>query len=204
MVGNGCERVSGEVTSTNFDPLVDLYGRWTTELAEEHLPIRGTLRVRYDCLDGYLIMSRSAPNSFAVLCMAKLLDRSVADSWHQVYATVNLKITASRWVQPDLTVFPRPIFGTWVPVEKAHVVCDIVSPFNRANDRIDRPAIYAEAGIPYHLYGQVDPERKFASVRLGKLVDGQYEPIAEAKVGERFEMSEPFRVSFDPIELLDL
>lgn len=40
-----------------FDPLVELYGLWTPELADRYLPIPGMPPAKYECLDGKLIVS---------------------------------------------------------------------------------------------------------------------------------------------------
>lgn len=45
------------MTRADFDPLVEFYGMWNTELAERHLPIPETHARKYECVGGYLIMS---------------------------------------------------------------------------------------------------------------------------------------------------
>ncbi|HEX3787074.1 MAG TPA: hypothetical protein VHW44_04380 [Pseudonocardiaceae bacterium] len=145
--------------STHFDPLVELYGIRTAELAEHYLPLPGLPPAKYECVDGYLIMSpyKAAPN---------------------VLAAVELYVKCP--------------------------VGEFISPSSRRNHRIDKPAMCAEADIPYYLLGQADPRRRRASLQLSRLVGDRYELVAEAKVGERFEIDEPFRVAFHPVDLLAL
>lgn len=42
-------------SSGSFDPLVDLDGLWTTDLADRYLPIEGAPPAKYECADGKLI-----------------------------------------------------------------------------------------------------------------------------------------------------
>jgi hypothetical protein len=43
-----------------------------------------------------------------------------------------------------------------------------------------------------------------AAIRLWRLTAGRYKLIADAKAGRLFEVDEPFKMAFDPVELLDL
>jgi hypothetical protein len=65
-----------EPIAPDFDPLVELYGMWTTELAEDYLPLPNAPMIgKYECLDGYLIMSarEGSPNSFAAYELGYIL-----------------------------------------------------------------------------------------------------------------------------------
>lgn len=48
----------------------------------------------------------------------------------------------------------------------------------------------------------LDTERSRSSVELFPLKNGGYHRAALAHAGSRFEVTEPFAVGFDPIELL--
>jgi Uma2 family endonuclease len=189
-----------------FDPLVDLAGIWTTTFAERYLPIDGAPPVKYECIDGKLVMSpyEASPNGYGMLRLAMLIDSPVRAAGCRVYPSVNLIFGAQRWIQPDITVLNRAQPGVWVPSGDALLVGEFISPSSRIRDRIDKPALCAEAGVPYYLLAKTDLAQEFASLRLLRLVQGEYVPVAEATVGERFEVAEPFEVSFDPVELLDL
>jgi len=192
--------------SSRFDPLVELYGMWTTELAEHYLPVPGAPPAKYECVDGYLIMSpyEAAPNVVAAIELRTLCKRSARALGLWAYTTLNLRFGEQRWIQPDFAVMRNQVPGVWADVSDAVIVGEFVSPSSRRNDRVDKPRMCAEAGVPYYFYGQVDLRRQRVSLRLDRLVGGAYEKIVEASVGEKFEMTEPFGVSFDPIELLDL
>lgn len=198
--------MAAAATQRPFDPLVDLAGIWTTTFAERYLPIDGAPPVKYECVDGKLVMSRdeASPNGYGMLRLAMLIDAPVRASGCRVYPSVNLMFGAQRWIQPDITVLNRAQTGVWVPSGDALLVGEFVSPSSRNRDRIDKPAMCAEAGIPYYLLAQADLQQEFASLRLSRLTDGEYVTVAEAAAGELFEVTEPFEVSFDPVELLDL
>nr|WP_232327996.1 Uma2 family endonuclease [Kibdelosporangium sp. MJ126-NF4]CEL15836.1 hypothetical protein [Kibdelosporangium sp. MJ126-NF4]CTQ93761.1 hypothetical protein [Kibdelosporangium sp. MJ126-NF4] len=190
----------------SFDPLVDLYGIWTTDLAERYLPIEGAPPAKYECVDGKLILSpyEAGPNVYAADELRTLVKPAVRAAGLRVYTTVNLRFELQKWIQPDFAVVRSPVGGVWVDAADAVVVGEFVSPSSRFRDRIDKPALCAAAKIPYYMTGEVSLVEEQASVRLWRLTDDGYQLIANASAGERFEMDEPFAMSFDPIELLDL
>jgi Uma2 family endonuclease len=195
------------VETTHFDPLVDLHGMWTTELAEKYLPIPGEPRAKYECVDGHLTMSpyEGHANGFGMLRLAELLAPPAREAGYRVYPTVNVRFADDRWIQPDLTVITRPgDDDVWVPTENVVIVGEFLSPSSQYTDTINKPRLCAEAGIPFYLLAEVSRRRRFASVRLDRLVSGKYRTIAEARAGELFEVAEPVKVSFDPIKLLDI
>jgi Uma2 family endonuclease len=190
----------------SFDPLVTFHGLWTTDLAERYLPIEGAPPAKYECVDGKLILSRdeAGPNVHAADELRTVLKPAVRAAGLRLYTTVNLRINSMRWIQPDFTVVRTPVIGTWVEAEDAVLVGEFVSPSSRVRDRIDKPAICAEAGIPFWLSGQVSLAEKYAAIQLSTLVDGKYELVTTAEAGQLFEVDEPFPMSFDPVQLLDL
>ncbi|WNV91538.1 Uma2 family endonuclease [Umezawaea sp. Da 62-37] len=190
-----------------FDPLVELAGMWSTEVAEHYLPIPGFNVGKYECLDGNLIMSpyESSTNSYAAYQLQKRLDAPAVATKHRVYGTVNVAFQSTRWIQPDVTVLNQPAAGlVWVPPHYVTMVVEFVSPSSRKRDRIDKPLLCAEAGIPYFMEVEVSAQRKTATVRLLKLGVADYEELASAIAGHLFETSLPFPISFDPKDLLDI
>ncbi|MFB9906843.1 Uma2 family endonuclease [Allokutzneria oryzae] len=189
-----------------FDPLVELAGMWTTDLAERYLPVPGVPPVKYECLDGNLIMSpyEAGPNGFAMLKLAMAMDGPAHEAGLAVYPTVNLRITSQRWIQPDLTIVRNPNPDVWVDVDNVVLVGEFVSPSSVRRDRFDKPDLCAEAGIPYYLLGKADLRQRFVSLRLSRLELGEYKVIAEAVSGELFETDEPFPISLRPLDLLDI
>lgn len=195
------------MAAPNFDPLVDLDGLWTTELAERYLPIPGMPAAKYECLDGRLYVSpyESSANAYAEIRLGVLLDRAARANGFRVYGTVNLAFQPGLWIQPDVTVLNRSANGeVWVSPEFVTMPIELVSPSSRTRDRVDKPELCAQAGIPYYMEVEVSPRRGTANMRLLALGESGYEERASAIAGHLFETDLPFPMSFDPIELLDL
>ncbi|WP_312880421.1 Uma2 family endonuclease [Actinokineospora xionganensis] len=89
----------------------------------------------------------------------------------------------------------------WVPVDKVLVVGEFVSPSSKRRDRIDKPKMCAEAGIPFYL--RVEINQFDAHVELLKLDGGRYVSHANALGGMTFESEIPFPMKFDPATLLE-
>jgi Uma2 family endonuclease len=192
--------------SESFDPLVDLDGMWTTDLAERYLPIQGVPPAKYEGVDGQLILSpyEAGPNVYAADELRTLVKPAVRVAGLRLYTTVNLRLDYQRWIQPDFTVVRKPIAGTWTDAADVVLTGEFVSPSSRKRDKIDKPALCAAAGIAYYLTGQVSLTDEDATVAMWRLTENGYQLVAKASAGERFEVDEPFKMSFDPIELLDL
>ena len=187
------------------DPLVELRGRWTTELAERYLPIEGLPPAKYECLDGDLIVSprESTANSYAAVELVVLLRSAARKAGYVAYNSVNMRFTDKRWIEPDLTVLRQPVKNiVWVQAEIVLMPIEFVSPSSVQNDRIDKPAMCAAAGVPYFMTVEIGDGA--AEVELLRLNDaGQYVVQAWAMSGQEFRTDLPFPLSFDPVELLE-
>ncbi len=191
---------------TEFDPLVDLYGVWTPELADRYLPIPGMPPVKYECLDGKLILSpyEGSANIYAADEIFVRLRRPARDLGGGAYTTLNVQLASNRWIQPDFTVLREPARGrVWIPAEQTLLVGECVSPSSRKADRIDKPARCAEAGIEFFMRVEVSYARQQAEVVLLRLNDAGYQVHTKSLAGSRFETDVPFPLSFDPAELLE-
>lgn len=187
-----------------FDPLVDLHGLWTTELAERYLPIEGAPPAKYECLDGNLIMSprEGSANSYATFELGALMREPARKAGYVAYSSLNVLFNHRRWIEPDLAVLRRPVKNlTWVPVEQVLMPVVFVSPSSRRNDRIDKPRLCAAAGVPYFLRVEISHDE--AHLELLRLDNGKYRMHAEASAGQEFNTDRPFSISFDPAVLLE-
>lgn len=197
--------MAAEPIAPDFDPLVELYGMWTTELAEHYLPIpNAPLIGKYECLDGYLIMSprEGTSNSYAAGVLISLLLEPARAAGFRAYSAVNMEFHPDRWIEPDLAVLKEPVKGlTWVPVEKVLMPIEFVSASSRRRDRIDKPALCADAGVPYFMRVEVDEDD--VRIELLRLEGGKYVMQAKALAGQQFETELPFPLSFDPGVLLE-
>ncbi|MEV4281084.1 Uma2 family endonuclease [Actinoplanes xinjiangensis] len=94
--------------------------------------------------------------------------------------------------EPDLT-------GTWYPVDAVVLAIEVVSPESEIRDRVRKPQLYAEAGIPY--FWRVENAE-------GKPVLYAYEldPATKAYVAlgifrERVQLPTPFPLDIDLTEI---
>jgi Uma2 family endonuclease len=189
-----------------FDPLVDLDGLWTPELADRYLPIPGMPPAKYECLDGKLIMSprEGTANMFAVLELGQYMKPSAAKSGYHFYLTVNLRLGVQKWIEPDFAVLRQSGHGRiWIPADDVLIAGECVSPSSKHNDRVKKPAECAKAGIPYFMRVDVDYADARVDVELLRLEDGRYRPQTRGSESESFETDQPFPLSFDPATLLE-
>lgn len=189
-----------------FDPLVDLDGLWTPELADRYLPIPGMPPAKYECLDGKLITSprEGTANMFAVWQLGKRLETAAEQEGHHFYLTVNVLLDVQKWIEPDFVVLRQPGHGrTWIPPDEVLLAGECVSPSSKRNDRVDKPEKCAEAGIPYFMRVEVNYQLRRVEIELLRLEDGKYRTHASSAQAEPFETDLPFPLSFDPAELLE-
>lgn len=187
-------------TADEFDPLVDLHGLWTLDLAERYLPIDGVPPAKYECLDGRLIMtprgSSTVSHAIGQLCVRLLKMEDQAS--RTVCSRLTIALCVQRWIESDMVVLRAPIKrDKWISAE------DVVMPieFARPIERIDRPRLCAEAGVPYYLRIEVSDDEAF--VKLLRLDErGAYRVHAKALAGQEFRTELPFAMSFDPANLL--
>lgn len=189
-----------------FDPLIDFDGLWTPALAERYLPIDGAPPARYEAVEGKLIMSprEGSANSWAAGRLFITMDGPARAAGHAMYLSLNVQLSSSTWIEPDLVVLAEPVVDlTWVPASKVLMPIEFVSPSSRRRDRIDKPRLAAEVGIPYYLRVEIDRRRKAAELHLFELAGDEYRPVASALSGERFSIDVPFAVAIDPADLLE-
>ncbi|MQA24456.1 MAG: Uma2 family endonuclease [Micromonosporaceae bacterium] len=193
------------VASTRpFDPLIHLDGLWTLELAQRFLPIDGMPPTRYEAADGKLVMSPrdGSATSWAAFRLGFLLDEPARAAGHAVYSALDVRTDLKGWIEPDLVILRKPVRQqTWIEPDQVLCPVEIISPSSRRRDQIDKPIICARLGIPYFLH--VDIRGDEVLVELLHLADGGHTTHAKALSGQRFEVSDPFPISFDPAVLLE-
>ncbi|MCI4063214.1 Uma2 family endonuclease [Micromonospora sp. R77] len=192
-----------------FDPLYDLDGEWTTQLADRFLPTRELPDARYECVDGRLVMTPAdaGANSFGEAKLIRILGPAAEAAGLYVYGQVNLTFNPRSWIQPDLTVLhtvPKTDDeDRWVPGQYCTMAVEFVSPAGRQQDFVDKPRRCAENGVPYFMRVEIVRRLRHVSVELHSLGDaGAYVPLAAATGGHRLQADVPFAIDFDPAELL--
>ncbi|WBB78770.1 Uma2 family endonuclease [Micromonospora sp. WMMD882] len=191
-----------------FDPLVDFAGSWTTQLADRYLPLPELPPVRYECVDGRLVMTPAevGSNSFGEMRLARLLGPAAEAAGFYVYGQVNLTFGPQRWIQPDVTIL-HTLPATdeedrWVPARLCALAVEFVSPGSRRQDFVDKPRRCAEGGVPYFMRVTIVRRLRSAAVELFALDGGGHVPVAKVVNGERLRVDAPFPIDLDPADLL--
>jgi Uma2 family endonuclease len=190
----------------DFDPLVDLAGMWTTELADHYLPIDGMLATRYEAVGGKLIMSpyEGSGNSWAGKRLARQLDDAAEAAGFALYMTLNVVFSANSWIQPDLVLLRESLdFDTWVSADAVVMPIELVSRSSRRRDRIDKPAMMAKAHIPFYLRIDVTEQLPTVTAELYELRGSTYQSAAASSGNTRLNSDVPFPMSVDLRDLLE-
>ena len=77
-------------------------------------------------------------------------------------------------------------------------MCEVVSPSNPAADRVLKMHYYAQAGIPWYLL--VDPEPEIM-LTLYRAEGDKYIEVAGGVPGEPITLTEPVQITLDPADL---
>lgn len=78
-------------------------------------------------------------------------------------------------------------------------VVEIVSPSTHPQDRIIKPQLYADTGIPVYLRVELEPKPHVIVSELGRK---RYAQTMTVTAGERTTIRCPFPMAFDPAELI--
>ncbi|KAF0848808.1 Uma2 family endonuclease [Nocardia caishijiensis] len=174
----------------------------------EQLPDDGS---RYEVLNGQLVVT-VAPKPVhqwlikrltQVLYAAVPADRLVLDG-------VGVLIGDDEPI-PDLMVVEGSIdwHGRGVPVGQVELAVEVVSRSTTLQDRMVKPVLYAQAGIPTYWRFEINSFRsRLADEQLPVLfayslgADGEYMLTHRASAGVPVALRTPFEVTFDPGVLL--
>ncbi|MEU4685267.1 Uma2 family endonuclease [Streptomyces xinghaiensis] len=182
----------------------DHEGPWTVEevLALPEHPARA----RYELVDGVLMMS-PAP-SFAHQIASSALNRQIrgaiaAAGVPFLVVEASNVIGESRLFIPDIMVVDRSAVlrdTVAVPLEAVLLLAEIVSPHNRAADRILKPALYAQAKVPAYWRIELEPE---PTVLVHELSGDTYREVQRVTGKQSVEVGGAFPVDLDVTALLD-
>ena len=201
MAAPRLESAPDESHAKSFDILGKIDQPWTAQMALDLLPENNGPKVEVVC--GSVVVSPHARRYH------QMIERELPSSLHraarpygmEAYPEVNI-VSGDDLFIPDFVVARRSR-GDWVslPISEVVLIGEIVSPGSRRKELIDRPRVYAEAGVPYFL--RVEVRNRIPALALHQLVDGAYRPIVAAAAGALFTMTEPFPFEIDPAALLD-
>lgn len=181
----------------------DLAGPWSVADLDR-LPDEGR---RVEILDGSLLVSPPPAVGHQGIAhrLASLLDRSCGEEWEALEGPGLLLRgePAPRLVVPDVAVLRREaVWSGASTVRPADVllVVEIVSPSSQVMDRVTRPALYAEAGIP--AYWRVEPDDPDGlSVVVSRLVGDAYAESATVRAGQGLRVGWPLVCDLVPADL---
>ncbi|MFC0004717.1 Uma2 family endonuclease [Micromonospora siamensis] len=110
---------------------------------------------------------------------------------HLVVGTaLGVAVSHRNTFEPDVVLLKAPVSGEhhYFDAEQVVLAVEVVSPGTRRRDRIEKPAGYADAGIPHYWRIEQDPVHVYAY----DLVDGRYELAADS--AEELIVSKPFDI----------
>jgi Uma2 family endonuclease len=175
--------------------------RWTAELAMKLLP--ETNGPKLEIFAGRVVVSPHAGIDHQAISrqLAYLLHQAARPAGFWAYPEINI-IDGDELYIPDVSVLRKSGAGqASMDIADAVLLVEIVPSSNRRKDVIDRPRVYAEAGVPWFM--RIEFRQRIPTIVLHELIDGGYEPVVACAAGTTFAMTEPFPFSIDPGELLD-
>ncbi|MEU4599657.1 Uma2 family endonuclease [Nocardia sp. GTS18] len=167
--------------------------------------------LRYEVLNGQLVVN-AAPkpmHQWLIKRLTQVFDAVVPDD-RLVLDGVGVLIGDDEPI-PDLMVVTGPIdwHGRGVPVGQVELAVEVVSKSTTLQDRMVKPVLYAQAGIPTYWRFEINPfKSRLADERLPVLfayslgADGEYTLTHRASAGAPVTVRVPFEVTFDPGALL--
>ncbi|MEV0331583.1 Uma2 family endonuclease [Nocardia sp. NPDC050717] len=181
--------------------------RWTAADLDQ-MPDDG---LRYEVLNGQLVVN-AAPkpkHRWLIKRLSRVLDAAVPDGY-VVLDGVGVLIGDDEPI-PDLMVAKGPIDweGRGVPVDQVELAVEVVSTSTTLQDRMVKPVLYAQAGIPAYWRFEINPfKNQLVAEQLPVLfayardTDDEYALTRRASAGAPITLHTPFEVAFDPGELL--
>lgn len=174
-------------------------GPWTEA---DLLALPDTIQ-RLELLEGTLLVNPppSTPHQLLSVNLVVAL-RAACPAHCVVVEAVGVRAPDNTVLIPDVLVVQRePALrnrsGIHDPADVVLVV-EIVSPSSRTADRLTKPAIYAQAGIPS--YWRVEPDAG-PSVTAYRLEGDHYAEAGSVGPGEVLAAGEPFPLRIDPADL---
>jgi Uma2 family endonuclease len=158
---------------------------------------------RYEIIDGSLYVSPS-PSRAHQIAAGRVRDvlLAAAPADVEVVGTVDIELDRSVF-EPDVVVLPADLaYRTGGPLKPAEVLLavEVVSPSSRRMDRLLKPAVLADAGVP--AYWRVELEGPDApAVVVHELAEGVYREVRTVRAGETAVVDVPFPVELRPAEL---
>jgi Uma2 family endonuclease len=162
------------------------------QVAQQVLDLLDELGLRYECIDGSLVVNPPATfgHGELVVSVAAQLYAAAPPDLVVLDGSYGYYYDGSSWLLPDVTVARRADCRERGLHAPPLLVVEVLSPSTRRRDRGDKQAIYAESGVPS--YWVVDPVARTLTVL--ELQGGAYAEAARASGGEPLAVTRPFPV----------
>ena len=158
--------------------------------------------LRRELYDGvvHVVPPPGAAHSWQTLALYRVLYATAPDDVFVLH-DVGVHVGLRRLFVPDLTVVHRttPFHENGFDPGGVLLVVECVSPGSVTMDRVAKPAVYAEQGIPF--FWRVDDGPRVQSYRLDPRT-GTYDTVVEIGPGETGEPLAPWPVRLDTTELV--
>jgi Uma2 family endonuclease len=153
---------------------------------------------RYEIIDGALHVTPplDSLHERIVYGLSTALRNAAPAGWWAC-SRLGVQINESH-VVPDIAVLrPESSGATWNRPADIALVVEVESPATQRYDRLLKPALYADAGIP--AYWRVERHEDRAVAHLYSLDDdGAYGLDETVEPGQRFSVAEPYAVAIAP------
>lgn len=150
---------------------------------------------RIEIVDGGLVVTPppAAGHQFVLSQLNYALSARLGADW-VILENVGVKMARSFRI-PDLSIIRRERFdlaGTWFVASDLTVAVEVVSPSTHSQDRILKPAQYAEAGIPGYWRIETEPGISLSAYALHGSV---YRELGTWTAGQVARVREPLDLS---------
>lgn len=128
--------------------------------------------------------------------LAAWFERHLPEDLAALFA-VGVVIGLENALEPDVAVLRKPVDYEhhYYPASQTVIAVEIVSPSTRRRDRLEKPSLYAAAGVPHYWRIEQNPVHVFAY----DLVKGRYELAADS--ADELVLSAPFEIKLSIREI---
>lgn len=181
----------GAVTARELIPT----GPWTVDDLDDFPEGTG---VRYELIDGALLVSAEPSLQHQRVCLALLLLLSrAAPPDLEVFLPIDVRLSPFRQIAPDITVVRRQDASERRLAGTPVLVVEVQSPSTRAVDLTLKRQALQDAGVPS--YWLVDPEE--LTIRILELEGDAYVERGVVSGERTLEVAQPFPITLDVADL---
>jgi len=171
-------------------------GPWS----EEDLVGLPTDSQRYELLEGTLLVSPPPGGRHQLVSWEVTRElKQAAPPGLVVVEAMGVRLPNDTVFVPDVLVAERHAVVTnrsgILDHSTVTLIAEIVSPGSRTQDRLTKPALYAQAGIGSFWRVELEQEPTVFACRLDA---GVYVEVTSARPGEQLVVNDPFPICFDP------